>query len=69
VQPDFALSDALWARVATVLAAGDPAPPPNARALMDAIIYRVLTGVSWEALPAAYPAPEHVTACAIRLHV
>jgi transposase len=60
------MSDALWTRVAPVLATVDPTPPPDARALLDAIIYRALTGIAWTELPARYPAPEHVAACAER---
>jgi transposase len=60
------MTDALWARVEVVLAAVDPAPPRNARAVLEAIIYRALSGTTWQELPAAYPAPEEVAACADR---
>jgi transposase len=62
----YAMSDALWARVAAVLTAVDPAPPADARALLDAIVYRALTGATWDELPAGYPPPPDVAACAER---
>jgi transposase len=55
VQPPFQLSVALWARIAPVLAAVDPTPPPNAPTLLDALAYRALTGTDWDALPETYP--------------
>jgi transposase len=66
VQALYMLSDALWARVAAILATVDPAPPANARALVDAIIFRALAGCTWDELPSAYPPPSDVAACAER---
>jgi hypothetical protein len=57
VSPDFALSDTLWARVAAILATMDAAPPRNARALLNAIISRALTGTTWDELPPTYHRP------------
>jgi transposase len=62
----YTMSEALWARLAPVVATVDPTPPPAARALLEAIIYRALTGSAWSELPARYPAPEQVVACAVR---
>jgi transposase len=60
----YAMSDALWARIAPVVARADPLPPPDARTLLDAIIYRALTGGTWDDLPSGYPPPANVAACA-----
>jgi transposase len=60
------MSDALWARVAAVLAGMNPAPPPNSRALLDALIYLTLSGSTWDDLPAAYPPAAEVAAAAAR---
>jgi transposase len=60
------MSDGLWARTAAILQSVDPVPPPNARALLEAIIYVALTGTAWTDLPANYPPPADVTACAAR---
>jgi transposase len=62
----YTMSDALWARIAPVVATVDVSLPRDARALLDAIIYQALTGSAWSALPACYPAPERVAACAER---
>jgi transposase len=66
VPSKFALSDTLWARVAAILATVDPTPPHNARAILEAIIYRALTGTIWQDLPAVYPSPAVVMDCAAR---
>jgi transposase len=60
VQPIYAMSDALWERAQRVLLAIDLMPSPAARTLLDAIIYRALTGAAWDDLPASYPASEAV---------
>jgi hypothetical protein len=62
----YAMSDSLWARVAAILETVDPNPPAGARALLDAVIYRALTGTSWEAMPAIYPPATVVLAAAER---
>ena len=49
------LPDRLWARVQAHLLAADPRPPAEARALVDALVYRALTGVAWSALPPGSP--------------
>jgi transposase len=62
----YTLSDGLWVRLAPVVVTVDPTPPRDTRALLEAIIYRALSGNAWSELPAHYPAPEHVAACAER---
>jgi hypothetical protein len=57
VQPVFKMSDRLWERITVVLETVDTSPPANARSLLDAVSYRTLSDVAWEALPAAYPPP------------
>jgi transposase len=60
------MSDALWTRISIVLNAVDQAPPANARALLDAMIYLALSGGDWAELPAAYPPTSEVAAGAVR---
>jgi transposase len=64
MQPIFQVSDALWARTAVVLGSVDSAASSNARATLDALVYRALTGCSWDALPEQYPRATEVVACA-----
>jgi transposase len=52
--------DELWAVIAPVLAADDPPtrtgrPRISARDALDAIIYRLRSGVQWNHLPAEFP--------------
>ncbi len=51
----FRMSDALWTRAAPLIKAIDDRPPEEARAILDAVVYRALTMVAWSALPDAYP--------------
>jgi hypothetical protein len=60
------MSGTNWARVMTVIEAVDPAPPDNARALIDALIYLALTDSCWDDLPAIYPTPAQVAVAAAR---
>lgn len=52
--------DALWAIIAPILAAHDPPRPVgrpriDARTALDAIIYRMRSGVQWNQLPREFP--------------
>lgn len=52
--------DELWGRIAPILAALDPPKRAgrkriNARAALDAIIFRLRSGCQWNQLPTAYP--------------
>jgi hypothetical protein len=60
--PVYAMPDALWSRVVTILETVDPTPPAGARALLDALIYHALTDTALEALPSGYPSPREVRA-------
>jgi transposase len=60
------MPDALWERIAAVLATVDPTPPADARALLNAVIYMAVTDASWDELPAAYPPPTAVQAAVER---
>ena len=66
MQPVYRMSEALWLRIGDMLTSVDPDPPANARALLDALTYRSLTGIAWEELPAAYPPPDEVIAATAR---
>ena len=57
--------DDLWARVAPVLAELDPPkrtgrPRIDPRAALDAIIYRMRSGVQWNQLPREFPSDSSV---------
>ena len=57
--------DALWARIAPVLAELDPPrrggkPRVDQRAAFNAIIYRLRTGCQWNRLPASCPSDSSV---------
>ena len=57
--------DALWARIAPVLAAVDPPrrggkPRIGQRAALNAIIHRLRTGCQWTRLPAGFPSASSV---------
>jgi putative transposase len=52
--------DELWAIIASILAEHDPPKPTgrpriDARAALDAIIYRMRSGVQWNQLPQEFP--------------
>src|SRR5262245_24125283 len=52
--------DELWAKVAEILAWDDPPKPTgrpriDARAALDAIIFRMRSGVQWNELPREFP--------------
>ena len=52
--------DDLWARIAPILAELDPPKPTgrrriNARAVLDAIIFRLRSGCQWNQLPGDFP--------------
>lgn len=54
------VSDELWARIVPLLAEHDPPKPTgrkriNARAALDAIIFRLRTGCQWNQLPKDFP--------------
>jgi transposase len=67
VRPDYAalatlwaVPDELWAVVAPILAELDPPKPRgrprvDARASLDAILFRMRTGCQWNQLPATFP--------------
>ncbi len=57
--------DSLWERIAPILAELDPPkrtgrPRIDARAALDAIIYRLRSGVQWNQLPAEFPSDSSV---------
>jgi putative transposase len=57
--------DPLWERIAPILAELDPPkrtgrPRIDARAALDAIIYRLRSGVQWNQLPAEFPSDSSV---------
>jgi hypothetical protein len=60
------MPDALWARVVAVLETVDPAPPANARALLEALVYLAITGCCGDDLPDIYPPAAEVEAAAAR---
>lgn len=52
----WTVPDALWERIAPILAALDPAPRvgrrrTDPRPILDAILYRLRTGCQWDHLP------------------
>ncbi len=54
------VSDALWAVIAPILAEMDPPkakgrPRVNARATLDAVIFRLRSGCQWNQLPERFP--------------
>ena len=56
----WTVPDDLWARIAPILAELDPPkatgrPRIDARAALDAVLYRLRTGVQWNHLPAEFP--------------
>src|SRR6185295_18394647 len=56
----WTVPDALWERIAPILAELDPPkatgrPRVDARACLDAILYRLRTGVQWNHLPKDFP--------------
>jgi len=66
VQQVYEMPESLWQRVETILESVDPAPPTNARALLNAVFYHALTDTAWDTLPAAYPPPTEVLAAVER---
>jgi transposase len=56
----WTVPDDLWARIAPILAELDPPKPTgrsriDPRAALDAILYRLRTGVQWNHLPTTFP--------------
>jgi putative transposase len=56
----WTVPDDLWARIAPILAELDPPKPTgrsriDPRAALDAILYRLRTGVQWNHLPQEFP--------------
>lgn len=56
----WTVPDDLWERIAPILADLDPPKPTgrsriDARAALDAILYRLRTGVQWNHLPKEFP--------------
>jgi putative transposase len=56
----WTIPDPLWERIAPILAERDPPKPRgrpriDARAALDAIIFRLRSGCQWNQLPASFP--------------
>ncbi|HLZ70655.1 MAG TPA: transposase [Dehalococcoidia bacterium] len=52
------ISDALWDRLRPIIAGGDPATVMDlgvGRSLVDAVLYRAITGDAWLDLPSELP--------------
>lgn len=65
-EPLASLSEARWQRLWRLITQLDQPPTPlplaTARALVQALLYRALTGVAWDALPAWAPPAVEVEA-------